>query len=167
MKRGTRFILKVSIEYCNLRRETCIVMGPTAYEKFMRRCEAQQNPDDFNGISKEIVDAAYKVHTRLGPGLLEKVYEGCMEHELQKKGLDVRRQVVLSVVYDELEFKEAYRLDLLVENSVIVEIKATERIHDVHRAQLLTYLKLSKRKLGLLITFNTELIKHGISRVVL
>ena len=88
-------------------------------------------------------------------------------HELEKKGMKVRRQLALPVVYDGLEFKEAYRLDLLVENSVIVELKTTEQIHPVHRAQLLTYLKLSGRRLGLLITFNTRYIKQGISRVIL
>ena len=142
-------------------------MGPSAYEKHMERCQARCNPDEFNGISKEIVDAAYKVHTRLGPGLLESVYEACVAHELEKKGMKVRRQLALPVVYDGLEFKEAYRLDLLLENSVIVELKTTEQIHPVHRAQLLTYLKLSGRRLGLLITFNTRYIKQGISRVIL
>ena len=131
-------------------------MGPTAYEKMMERYETKCNPDEFNGISKEIVDAAYKVHTRLGPGLLENVYEACMAYELEKKGLTVRRQMALPVVYDDLEFKEAFRLDLLVENSVIVELKALDRLSGKEEAQLLNYLKATGLRVGLLINFGAS-----------
>ena len=124
-------------------------------------------PSDFNVISGKIVDAAYKVHTRLGPGLLENVYEACLAHEIQKVGLQVRRQVVVPIAYDDLAFDEAYRLDLLVEDKLIVELKAIARPSPIHRAQLLTYLKLSKRRLGLLLCFNTVLMKEGILRVAL
>lgn len=113
------------------------------------------------------MDAAYRVHAQLGPGLLENVYECCLAYELQKRGLRVERQVPLPVVYDELPCEMAYRFDKRVDSRAIVEIKTTEKINPVHRVQLLTYLKLSGLRLGLPITFNTALVKHGISRVVL
>jgi len=106
-------------------------------------------------------------HAALGPGLLESVYEVCMAHELAKNGLSVARQVPLPVVYDELKLDAGFRLDLLVENRLVIELKAVEVILPVHQAQLLTYLKLSRYRLGLLINFNVPVLKDGIRRVVL
>jgi len=119
-----------------------------------------------NEISKVIFDSALKVHKNLGPGLLESAYEECLFYELQKSGLNVVKQKPLPLLYEEVKLEIGYRLDLLVENKVIVEIKAVETLNDVHLAQILTYLKLSDCKLGLLINFNVALIKNGIRRVV-
>ena len=119
----------------------------------------------INQISGEIVDAAMKVHTALGPGLLESAYEGCLKHELTKRGLKVLSQVTLPVIYDGVRIDVGYRIDLLVEDAVIVELKAVERLAPLNEAQLLSYLKLSGRKLGLLINFNVEHLKNGIKRI--
>jgi GxxExxY protein len=119
-----------------------------------------------NEISGQIVDAAFRVHTRLGPGLLESVYEKCLAYEIQRRGLAVASQVGLPVVYDEVRIDLGYRLDLIVEGQVVVEIKAVELIHPTHKAQLLSYIRLSGRKLGLLLNFNVEHLKDGIFRVV-
>lgn len=118
-----------------------------------------------NPISREIVDAAYKIHTTLGPGLLESVYEMILSYELQKRGLQIERQVPVFVEYDGAHFEEGYRLDLLVEGKVIVEVKSIDHIANIHKKQLLTYLRLAGKKLGLLINFNEEVIRTGISRV--
>ena len=121
---------------------------------------------DENPISQHIVDAAYQIHKTLGPGLLESVYEVVLAYELRKRGLKVERQLPVQVVYDGICFEEGYRLDLLVEGKVIVEIKSIETLTPVHKKQLLTYLRLLDKRLGLLINFNEELIRNGISRVV-
>ena len=119
-----------------------------------------------NEIAKQIVDVAFKIHTTLGPGLLESVYETIMAFELQKRGLQVRRQQAIPVVYEDVRMDLGFRADLIVENKVVVEIKSVEAIAPVHKKQLLTYLRLTDKRLGLLINFNVELIKNGISRVV-
>ncbi|MUG96793.1 GxxExxY protein [Scytonema sp. UIC 10036] len=119
-----------------------------------------------NEIAREIVDAAYKVHTTLGPGLLESVYEAVMYYELQKRGLFVLKQQPIPVVYEDVKLEEGFRADLIIEGKVIVELKSVETIHPVHKKQLLTYLRLTNNKLGLLINFGALLIKDGISRVV-
>ena len=119
-----------------------------------------------NHISKEIVDSALKVHKQLGPGLLESAYEECLAYELIQRDLYVERQKALPLVYEEVKLEAGYRVDLLIEKKVIVEIKAVDALNDVHLAQILTYLKLSNCKLGLLINFNVALIKEGIQRVV-
>jgi len=124
-------------------------------------------PDEVNRVSKQIVDAAYKVHSALGPGLLESVYERCMVHELTKRGLDVKAQVVLPINYDGVTIDAGLRLDMLVARCVIVEAKAVEQVAPVHKAQLLTYLKRTGHRLGLLINFNVPLIRDGITRVAL
>jgi GxxExxY protein len=121
---------------------------------------------DENPISQQIVDAAYQIHRTLGPGLLESVYEVVLAYELRKRGLKVERQLPVQVVYDGICFEEGYRLDLLVEGKVIIEIKSIETVTPVHKKQLLTYLRLLDKRLGLLINFNEELIRNGISRVV-
>jgi GxxExxY protein len=119
----------------------------------------------INQISGAIVDAAMKVHSALGPGLLESAYEGCLKHELTKRGLKVLSQVTLPVIYDGVKIDVGYRIDLLVEDAVIVELKSVERLTPLNEAQLISYLKLSGRKLGLLINFNVEHLKNGIKRI--
>lgn len=121
---------------------------------------------DVNDLSSVIVDAAFKIHTTLGPGLLESVYEACMEYELNKRGCSVERKISMPISYDDLRLDAGLRLDLLVDNKIIVEIKAVERLLPVHDAQLLTYLKLAAKPLGLLINFNVPVIKDGIRRRV-
>ena len=119
-----------------------------------------------NEIAKVIVNCTYRVHTALGPGLLESSYEECLFYELQKVGLNVEKQKPLPLIYEEVKLEIGYRVDLMVNNKVIVEIKSVDTLNDVHMAQILTYLKLSECKLGLLINFNVALIKNGIRRVV-
>jgi len=119
-----------------------------------------------NDISYDIRGAAFKVHTNLGPGLLESVYEFALAHELSKMGYDVWTQVGLPVVYDGIKLELGYRIDLLVNDLVVVEIKSVDALADVHHKQLLTYLKLSGKKLGLLINFNVSSIKDSIIRIV-
>lgn len=119
-----------------------------------------------NEITAQIIDAAYRVHTQLGPGLLETVYEVILAHELQKRGLGVRRQVPVPIEYDGLKFDEGFRADLLVEESVLVELKSVEKNHPVHAKQLRTHLVLAKLQLGLVLNFGLELMKEGITRVV-
>ena len=121
---------------------------------------------ELNEISGQVVDAAMKVHSSLGPGLLENAYEACLKHELQKRGMKAERQVALPVVYDGVRIELGYRLDLLVENEIIVELKAVERLTRIHEAQLLSYLKLSNKKIGLLINFSVLRLKDGIKRMV-
>jgi GxxExxY protein len=120
---------------------------------------------ELNEISAQVVDAAMKVHSTLGPGLLENAYLACLKYELGKRGLQVREQVGLPVVYDGVRMDLGYRLDMLVEEQVIVELKAVDRLTQVHEAQLLSYLRLSGRKLGLLINFNVAHLKDGIKRM--
>lgn len=117
-------------------------------------------------IGKAIVDAAYTIHKELGPGLLEKVYEVCFSHELIKKGFNIRRQIDIPIVYDGIVFNEGLRLDVLVNDLVICELKALENVNPVWEAQLLSHLKLTGKRLGYLINFNVPLIKNGIKRMV-
>lgn len=119
-----------------------------------------------NDISQRIIDCSIKIHRNLGPGLLESAYEECLTYELKKQELIVERQKPLPLIYEEISMDIGYRVDLLVQKKVIVELKAVESLTNVHMAQLLTYLKLSKCKLGLLINFNVALLKNGIKRVV-
>ncbi len=123
-------------------------------------------PDDTERVATQIVDAAFKVHSTLGPGLLESVYETCLVHELEKRDRAVRKQMTLPVLYDELHLDAGLRLDLLVEDRVIVELKAVDRLLPVFEAQVLTYLKLTGKRLGLLINFNVPRIKDGIKRFI-
>jgi GxxExxY protein len=122
---------------------------------------------ELESIGKEIVDSAYKVHSQLGPGLLEKVYEVCFCHELSKKGLAFERQLSIPIVYDGIHFEEGLRLDVLVEGKVICELKAVDIVNPVWEAQILSHLKLTGNRLGYLINFNTPKIKGGIRRFVL
>ena len=119
-----------------------------------------------NRIGTAIVEAATKIHRELGPGLFEIVYEVTLDHELTKAGFKVKRQVPVSIVYDGIKFEEGFRADLIVNDKVIIELKAIENVMNVHKKQLLTYLKLSGLKLGYLLNFNTDLMKNGITRSV-
>jgi len=127
----------------------------------------QPIPNEVEEIGKKIVDSAYQVHKKLGPGLLEKIYEICLVHELKKRGLDALRQVPIPIQYDGLKFDEGFTADVIVENKVIVEIKAVDEINPVWKAQILSHLKLTKMILGYLINFNSINIGKGISRLVL
>jgi GxxExxY protein len=119
-----------------------------------------------NQIAAAVVDAAFKIHRTLGPGLFESVYEATLEYELQTRGLQVAHQIGLPVHYEEVKLELGFRVDLIIDEKVIVEIKSIEALAPVHKKQLLTYLRLTGLRLGLLINFNVELIRHGIQRVV-
>ena len=119
-----------------------------------------------NDYSGQVVDAAMKVHSALGPGLLESAYEACLTHELRKRGLRVRTQVQLPVVYDGLRLDCGYRLDMIVEDLVVVELKAVAKLLPIDHAQMLTYLKLSECRIGLLINFNVAHLRDGIKRLI-
>lgn len=120
----------------------------------------------FDQTSRQVLDAAMKVHSALGAGLFEEVYKVCLKHELQNLKLNVLSEVGLPVIYDGVELELGYRIDLLVEDSLIVEMKSVQRLAPVHKAQLLTYLKLAKKPVGLLLNFNTVHLKDGIVRIV-
>ena len=119
-----------------------------------------------NELSQKIIGAAIKVHTALGPGLLESAYKECLFYVLQKEGLKVEKEKPMPLVFEEVHLDCGYRIDLLVDNKVVIEVKSVEALNDVHLAQTLTYLKLGNYRLGLLINFNVSLLKQGIKRVV-
>jgi len=121
----------------------------------------------LNDLTYEIIGCAYKVHSNLGPGLLESTYEVCLEYELVKKGFEVARQIALPVIYEDIKLDAGYRIDLIVNNTVIIEIKSVDALAPIHTAQVLTYLKLADKKLGLLINFNVTDLKKGIKRLIL
>lgn len=123
--------------------------------------------EEVDEIARQIVDSAFQVHRRPGPGLLESVYERCLCYELQKRGLRFEAQKALPIVYDGLKIDGGLRLDLFVANKVVVELKAIDSLLPIHEAQLLTYLRLSNTRLGLLLNFNVTLIKNGIKRIAL
>jgi GxxExxY protein len=132
------------------------------------RMEPKETVDaEVDRIARLVVNAAFKVHVALGPGLLESIYETCLAYELRKQGLRVRTQIALPVIYEELTLEGGFRIDLLVAECLIVELKAVETLLPVHEAQVLTYLKLSGHRLGLLINFNVPRIKNGIRRLIL
>ena len=127
----------------------------------------QPLPQRTQEIGTSVLDAAFAIHRALGPGLLESAYEICLEHELRQRGHEVLRQVALPVVYETIKLDAGYRIDLMVDSAVIVEVKSVEALAPVHEAQVLTYLKLSSRRLGYLINFNVALLKQGIRRLIL
>lgn len=128
------------------------------------RTKREPLPERLNEVSRQVVDAALTVHRELGPGLLEAVYEACLYQELQDRGLRVERQIHVPILYRERQLDAGLRLDLLVEGGLILELKSVEHLLPVHEAQILTYLKLTGHRLGLLINFNVPLIKEGIRR---
>ena len=119
-----------------------------------------------NDIAKMVFNSALKVHKALGPGLLESAYEECLFYELQKSGINVEKQKPLPLIYEDVIMEVGYRVDIMIENKFIIEVKSVDAINDVHLAQILTYLKLADCKLGMLINFNVTLIKNGIKRVI-
>jgi len=121
---------------------------------------------DIEFIASQIVDSAIKVHKALGPGLLESAYQTCLAYELNKRGIKAECEVILPIEYDEVRLNAGYRIDMLVEDCIIIENKSVEKLLPFHMAQILTYLKLRKAKLGFLINWNTQLIKDGIKRVI-
>ena len=131
--------------------------------------ETQRNPipSAVNETSGVVVDAAFQVHQTLGPGLLESVYEQCLQYELTNRGLDVKQQVQVPLIYKDLQFDCGFRIDLLVNDHVVVELKAIEAVLPIHIAQMLTYLKITDHRVGLLINFNQTKIKNGIHRLAL
>jgi len=122
---------------------------------------------EINELARQVVDAVFQVHKALGPGLLESVYEACLCHELKKRHIPYQQQVSIPVIYDGVEIEAGLRLDLWVDKKLIVELKAVEQLHEVHKAQLITYLKLTGTRLGLLVNFNVPVIKQGIKRIIL
>lgn len=127
----------------------------------------QDIPPELNDLSNEIIGLAIKVHKALGPGLLESSYKECLFYEIVNAGFFAEKEKKLPLVYGDVKLDAGYRIDILVENKLVVEIKALEALADIHRAQVLTYLKLSGNRLGLLINFNVTLLKNGIKRLVL
>lgn len=121
---------------------------------------------ELNEISEKVIGCAIKVHRELGPGLLESAYQTCLIHELKNAGLNVRSEVPMPVVYQDIKLDHGYRMDILVEESIVVELKTVESFTDVHHAQVLTYLRLGHYKLGLLINFHVKMLKHGIKRII-
>ena len=122
---------------------------------------------EANVLTKKIIGAAIDVHRHLGPGLLETAYEACLAYELETLGIAVERQKALPLVYKEIHLDHGYRIDLLVEQKVIIELKAAEQLTPIHEAQILSYLKFSECKVGLLINFNVKLLKHGLRRFIM
>lgn len=133
----------------------------------MNNKDYRKIPSEINDITGKIVNAAFTVHSSLGPGLLEKVYEICLCHEISKRGLEYERQTYIPISYDGLTFNEGLRLDVLVDSKVICEIKAIETVNPVWEAQILSHLKLTGLRVGLLINFNVPLMKNGIRRFVI
>jgi GxxExxY protein len=123
-------------------------------------------PPEVEKVAKDAVDASYKIHRALGPGLIESVYEKCLIHELRKRNYEVRSQFELPIAYDDILIESGLRPDILVADVVLIEVKAVEHMHPVYQAQLLTYLKLMKKRLGLLINFNVPVIAKGIKRLI-
>ena len=125
-----------------------------------------ERDEEYDRLTRSIWDCALKVHKSLGPGLLENTYEQCLMYELMKRGICVEHQKALPLIYDEVKLDAGYRIDLLIENKIILELKSVEALTEVHQAQILTYLKLSDCKLGFLINFNVALLKTGFKRFV-
>jgi GxxExxY protein len=123
--------------------------------------------EEIERVAREIVDGAFKVHSKLGAGLLESVYEECLAFELKRRGLTVERQVCVPIIYDGVQLDAAFRIDILVNQCVLIELKAVEKMIPLYDAQVLTYLKLTGVRLGILINFNSKLIKDGMTRIVL
>ncbi len=129
--------------------------------------QSSQNISELNKLSREVIGHAINVHKNFGPGLLESAYGECLFYELQKNNLFVEKQKPMPLVYEDVKLDCGYRIDLLVENKLVLELKSVEALNEVHLAQILTYLKLSNCKLGLLINFNVKYLKEGIKRVIL
>lgn len=123
--------------------------------------------NEIESMAEHVVDSAYRIHRSLGPGLLESAYEACLKHELIKRGIEVSCQIEMPIIYEGKKIMPGFRMDMLVGKSIIVELKSVEQLLPVHKAQLMTYMKLSKKNLGFLLNFNVPVMKQGISRVVI
>ena len=123
--------------------------------------------NEIEGMAEHVVDSAYKIHRSLGPGLLESAYDACLKYELIKRGIEVSCQIEMPIIYEGKKIMPGFRMDILVGQSIIVELKSVEQLLPVHKAQLMTYMKLSKKNLGFLLNFNVPVMKQGISRVVI
>ena len=143
-----------------------MVRSPVATNNLTQSRQGRVKHVHENDVAKVIVDVCFQIHTKLGPGLLETVYEAILLHELGKRGLRVSRQVPVSVVWDNVTINEGFRADLIVENLVIVEIKSVEKLAPVHSKQLLTYLRLANKRLGILVNFSGFLLRSNIRRIV-
>ena len=139
---------------------------PGIFKILLTTEDTESTEVEINEISGAIVDAAMTMHSELGPGLLESTYEACLIYELKSRNYQVQNQLILPVQYNGTRIDAGYRIDLLVENEVLVELKAIDKLLPIHEAQLLTYLKLSHKKVGLLVNFNTLRLKHGIKRII-
>jgi GxxExxY protein len=131
------------------------------------KAQREEISDELNELSRQVVDAMFQVHSTLGPGLLESVYEACLCHELKKRNVSFQSQVVLPVVYDGMEIEAGLRIDLWIDKKLIVELKAVAALNEVHQAQLMTYMKLTGTRLGLLVNFNVPAIRQGIKRIAI
>ena len=131
------------------------------------KTQSQKLPDETERIVTEIVDAAFQVHKALGPGLLESVYQACMSREFSRRGIEVEREVSIPVVYDGLRLESGLKLDFLVAQEIVLELKAVDVMLPVHKAQVLSYMRLANKRIGLLINFHVPLIRDGIKRLVL
>ena len=154
-----------------MKRNTGLTVPPFFNHRGLSDCTEVAESSAYYGCSENelatiTIGCAIEVHRRLGPGLLESAYTKCLTHELMSKGLEVETEKPLPLIYKEIKMEIGYRLDILVENKLIVEVKSVEAINDVHIAQCLTYLKVSDRRLALLINFNTTLLKKGIKRLI-
>ena len=160
-------IIFVSSWLIRIRSGAADKLFPIKFTKTVKKMAFEKLSQHEEEIGKAIVNAVFKVHTELGPGLLERVYEACTVHELRKAGFAVARQVDVPIQYDGITFEEGLRLDILIENKVIVEVKAVDLVNPVWQAQVLSHLKLMRLRLGYLINFNVPLIKEGIKRFIL
>ena len=136
-------------------------------QRTRRITEEKTNMMEINKITEKIIGCAIDVHKQLGPGLLESAYEECLFYELKNIGLEVKKQLALPLVYKEIKLDAGYRIDLMVENKIIIEIKSVETIAEIHKAQLMTYMKLANIKVGLLMNFNVTKLKNGIVRWII
>lgn len=132
----------------------------------LRGVSQSLNREEMNSLTSRVLGVVFKVHTALGPGLLESAYESVLAYELDKEGLRVKRQLAMPLIYEEVKLESGYRIDLLVEEEIIIEVKSIEALNDVHLAQVMTYLRLSENRIGLLLNFNVKSMKDGIRRVV-
>lgn len=170
LKRGTVFDHRIQKNKHSVPCENFAILAVKKAEpqRTQWRREERKEVEEMteNEISKVVFDAALRVHKALGPGLLESAYEECLFYELKKTGIRIEKQKPLPLVYEEVKLEIGYRIDIMVENKLVIEVKAVEALNDIHLAQVLTYLKLSNCKLGMLINFNVTMIKNGIKRVV-
>jgi GxxExxY protein len=142
-------------------------MNHQAHEAHQAHQEGSETGESLDRLARVVVDAGLKVHRALGPGLLESTYEHCLAHEFSLRGILCQRQVALPIVYEGMQLEAGYRLDMVVNNKIIIEVKAAEALTRLHSSQLLTYLKLSGYRLGFLMNFNVSLFKEGVKRIVL